>query len=68
MDRSVNLKNELMGAFFILVDKPGSEALIVLSAPVGGPLASLREGAVRLLHLLRAAKALRFTLAALPRC
>jgi ribonuclease HI len=45
-----------MGASFILVDKPGSEALIVFSAPVGGPLASLRTEAVGLLHLLRKAK------------
>jgi hypothetical protein len=31
---------------FILVDKPGSEALIVFSAPFCGPLASLRAEAV----------------------
>jgi hypothetical protein len=54
-----------MGASFILVDKPGSEALIVFSAPVGGPLASLRAEAVDLLHLLRKAK---FVSAALSRC
>jgi ribonuclease HI len=40
-----------------LVDKPGYEALmLVFSAPVGGPLASLRAEAVGLLHLLRRAK------------
>jgi hypothetical protein len=55
-DGSVDLKKELMGASFILVDEPGSEALIVFSAPVGGPLASLRAEAVGLLHLLRKAK------------
>jgi hypothetical protein len=32
---SVDLKKECMGVSFILVDKPGSEALIVFSAPVG---------------------------------
>ena len=50
MDGSVNLKKERMGATFILVDKPGSEALFVFSTPVGGPLASLRAEAVGLLH------------------
>jgi ribonuclease HI len=55
-DGSVDLKKERMGASFILVDKPGSEALIVFSAPVGGPLASLRAEAVSLLHLLCKAK------------
>jgi ribonuclease HI len=55
-DGSVNLKEERMGASFILVDKPGSEALIGFSAPVGGPLASLRAEAVGLLHRLRQAK------------
>ena len=55
-DGSVNLKTERMGASFILVDKPGSEAPLVLSTPVGGPLASLRAEAVGLLHLLRKAK------------
>ena len=55
-DGSVNLKKERMGASFILVDKPGSEALLVLSTPVGGPLASLRAEAVGLLLLLRKAK------------
>jgi hypothetical protein len=42
-----------MGASFILVDKPGSEALIVFSAPVGGPLASLGTEAVGLLLVRR---------------
>jgi ribonuclease HI len=55
-DRGFNVKKERMGASFILVDKPGSEALIVFSAPVGGPLASLRAEAVGLLHLLCKAK------------
>jgi hypothetical protein len=45
-----------MGNSFILADKPGSEALLVFSAPVDGPLASLRAEAVGLLHLLRKAK------------
>jgi hypothetical protein len=61
-DGSVNLKKERMGSSFILVDKPGSEALLVLSTPVGGPLASLRAEAVGLLHLLRKAK-IRFSCA-----
>ncbi len=41
-----------------MIDKPGSEALLVFSTPVSGPLASLRAEAVGLLHLLRKAKVL----------
>jgi hypothetical protein len=55
-DVSVNLKKECMGASFVLVENPGSGVLLSLSAPIGGPLASLRAEAVGLLHLLRRAK------------
>ena len=45
-----------MGASFVMVEKPGSDVLFDFSAPVGGPLASLRAEAVGLLYLLRKAK------------
>jgi hypothetical protein len=45
-----------MGASFILVDKPGPEALLVFSATIDSPLALLRAEAVALLHLLHKAK------------
>ena len=45
-----------MGTSFVLVEKPGSAALLQFSAPVGGPLATLRIEVIGLLYLLRRVK------------
>ena len=55
-DGSVNLKEDRMGASFVVVEAQKSVALLTLSAPVGGPLATLRAEAVGLLYLLRRVK------------
>ena len=51
-DGSLSLWKEHMGTSFVLVKKPGSAVSLQFSAPVGGPLATLRAEAVGLLYLL----------------
>ena len=53
---SLSLRKERMGTSFVLVEKPGSAVSLQFSAPVGGPLATLRAEAVGLLYLLRRVK------------
>ena len=52
-DGSVQYKTERMGAGLVVTEGPGERIVMVLSAAVGGPLASLRPEATSLLHLLR---------------
>ena len=56
-DGSLSLRKERMGTSFVLVEKPGYVVSLQFSAPVGGPLATLRAEAVCLLYLLCRVKA-----------
>ena len=51
-DDSVDLKGERLGTSFVVVEKPRSDIILELTAPVGGPLATLRAEAVGVLWLL----------------
>ena len=42
---SVDLKGERMGTSFVFVENLGSDIILELTAPVGGPLATLRAEA-----------------------
>ena len=52
---SADLKGKCMGTSFkiVAVEKTGSDIILELAAPVGGPLATLGAKAVRLLCLLQ---------------
>jgi hypothetical protein len=50
-DGSVDERTEHMGTGYVVGDDCGS--LMILSSPVGGPLASIRSEAAGLLQLLR---------------
>ena len=50
-DGSLSLRKELMGASFVVFEKPGSAVSLQFSASVGGPLATLRSEAVGLLEV-----------------
>ena len=51
-DGSLFLQKERMGTSLVFTKKPGSAVSLQFSAPVGGPLATFRDEAVRLLYLL----------------
>ena len=55
-DGSVHYGTERMGAGLVVTEGLGSEIILELSAPVGGPLASLRSEAASLLSLLHSVR------------